>query len=75
MAQPKLYFKNLDAIRFIAAFMVFLSHCGFKTLFGGFGANSLLHRFTFAISDGGGRSIHILCVERLSDYLFADLGV
>ena len=71
MQENKLYFKNLDAIRFIAAMMVFLQHCfvwAFPYL--GVGKGSLLESFLDLFTTGGwGVSIFFCLSGFLITYL------
>lgn len=70
MSGSRLYFKNLDAIRFIAAFMVFLQH-GMSMTPSYWGASgSILVRFIKAISSGSaGVSIFFVLSGFLITYL------
>lgn len=70
MNQDKLYFKNLDSVRFIAAFMVLLQHCvspSYKYL--GID-NSFLGKILNTVSNGGtGVSIFFVLSGFLITYL------
>ena len=53
MKEQKIYFENLDSIRFIAAMMVFLGHVMVKTYTFLPIKGTLLEDFLLAISSGG----------------------
>lgn len=70
MSNKRLYFKNLDSIRFIAALMVFLQH-GMRQTFESLASKgTFLSRFFTAISSGGaGVSIFFVLSGFLITYL------
>lgn len=71
MKKP-IYFKQLDALRFVAFFLVFWHH-GFQSVFANLFTNPVAERITFALTTTGGMGVHVFFV--ISGFLITFLMI
>lgn len=71
MKKP-IYFKQLDALRFVAFFLVFWHH-GFQSVFVNLFTNPVAERIRFALTTTGGMGVHVFFV--ISGFLITFLMI
>lgn len=70
--ERQLYFKKLDALRFIAFFLVFWQH-GFAICFSGLTNNLLIEKIIYSLTYTGGIGVHVFFV--ISGFLITFLMI